>query len=68
VEARQYREGADSGGACRFNASVLTQERKRQDETLSKDEAEAVSSSWLHGKKAWHDAVSWRCRLEEKGH
>jgi hypothetical protein len=45
VEARQYREGADSGGACRFNASVLTQERKRQDETLSKDEAEAASSS-----------------------
>jgi hypothetical protein len=30
----------------------LTREGRRRDETLSEDEAEAASLSWLHGKKA----------------
>jgi hypothetical protein len=25
---------------------------------LSEDEGEATSSSWLHGKEAWHDVVT----------
>jgi hypothetical protein len=31
---------------------VLAREGRRLDEALSKDEAEATSSSWLHGKEA----------------
>jgi hypothetical protein len=42
---------------CRFNASVLAREGRRQDKALSEDEAEAVSSSWLNGKEAWPSAV-----------
>jgi hypothetical protein len=37
---------------CRFNASILTQEGRRQNEMLSKDEVKAISSSWLHRKEA----------------
>jgi hypothetical protein len=37
---------------CGFNASVSTQEGRRRDEALPEDEAEAVSLSWLHEKKA----------------
>jgi hypothetical protein len=37
---------------CRFNASVLAQEGRQWDKVLSEDEAEAVSSSCLHGKEA----------------
>jgi hypothetical protein len=43
---------------CGFNASILAREGMRRDEALLKDEAEAVSSSWLHGKKARHKAVA----------
>jgi hypothetical protein len=39
---------------CRFNASVSAREGRRQNETLSKDEAEAASLSLLHWKEAWH--------------
>jgi hypothetical protein len=35
-----------------FNASVLAREGRQRDDALSKDEAEAVSSTWLHGKEA----------------
>jgi hypothetical protein len=43
--------------------------RQRQhDKALPKDEAEAVSSSWLHGKKARHSAVSWQHWPEERRH
>jgi hypothetical protein len=37
---------------CRFNASVLAREGKRQDEALLEDEVNAASSSWLNGKEA----------------
>jgi hypothetical protein len=37
---------------CKFNASVSTQEGRRQDEILLEDEVEAASLSWLHGKEA----------------
>jgi hypothetical protein len=37
---------------CGFNASVSPRERRRQDEMLLEDEAEAASSSWLYGKEA----------------
>jgi hypothetical protein len=35
----------------RFNASISAREGRRRDELLSEGEAEAVSSSWLHGKE-----------------
>jgi hypothetical protein len=37
---------------CGLNASVSTREERRWDEAVLEDEAEAVSSSWLHEKKA----------------
>jgi hypothetical protein len=37
---------------CGFNALVLAREGRQWDEALSEDEAEVVSSSWLHGKEA----------------
>jgi hypothetical protein len=37
---------------CGFNASISARERRRRDEALSEDETDAVSSSWLIGKKA----------------
>jgi hypothetical protein len=36
---------------CGFNASVLAREGRRRDEALTKNEAEAASSSWLNGRK-----------------
>jgi hypothetical protein len=36
---------------CGFNASILAREGRRQNKALPKDEAEAVSSSWLHRKE-----------------
>jgi hypothetical protein len=36
---------------CRFNDSVSALEGRRWDEAVSEDEAEAASSSWLHGKE-----------------
>jgi hypothetical protein len=37
---------------CEFNTSISGQERRRQDEALLEDEADAVSSSWLHRKES----------------
>jgi hypothetical protein len=37
---------------CGFNASILTREWRRRDKALLKDEADAVSLSWLNGKEA----------------
>jgi hypothetical protein len=45
----------DSGGAD----SMLQLEGRRRDNVLPKDEAEGVSSSWLHGKEVWHDTAAW---------
>jgi hypothetical protein len=53
---------------CGFNASVSAREWRWRDEALSKDKAEVASSSWLHGKEAWHGAATWRHRLEERRH
>jgi hypothetical protein len=39
------------GRWCGFNASVSAREGRQRDEALLEDEAEAVSSSWLNGKK-----------------
>jgi hypothetical protein len=47
---------------------VFAREGRRWDEALLEDETEATSSSWLYGKKAWHNAMVWRRRLEEKRH
>jgi hypothetical protein len=43
---------------CRFNASVSTWEERWCDKSLTEDEAKTVSSSWLHGKEAWHGATT----------
>jgi hypothetical protein len=51
---------------CGFNASVSAQEGRRRNEVLPKNEAEAASLSWLHGKEATHDAAMWRHRPEER--
>jgi hypothetical protein len=47
-------------------ALILAQDRKRWDEPLLKDEADVASSSWLHEKKARHNAVVWRHRPKER--
>jgi hypothetical protein len=36
---------------CGFNTSVSARDGRRRDKVLSKDEAEAASSSWLYEKK-----------------
>jgi hypothetical protein len=36
---------------CRFNASVSNREGKQWDKALSKDEVDAINSSWLHRKE-----------------
>jgi hypothetical protein len=36
---------------CKFNISVSAREGRRWDKALSKDEAEAASSSWLNEKE-----------------
>jgi hypothetical protein len=53
---------------CRFNILVSARERRRCDKALMEDEVEAVTSSWLHGKEAWHGAAAWWCRPEERWH
>jgi hypothetical protein len=55
-----------SGGWCGFNALVSAREGRWRDKVLPKDEAEAASSYWLHGKEAWHDVTVWRCQPEER--
>jgi hypothetical protein len=35
---------------------------------LPKDEAEAESSSWFHGKEVWHGMMAWQHRSEERRH
>jgi hypothetical protein len=42
--------------------------RRWQNEVLSEDEADAASSSCLHGKEAWHCAAAWWRRSEERRH
>jgi hypothetical protein len=37
---------------------VSTRVMRRRDEALSKDEAEAASSYWLHGREACHVMVT----------
>jgi hypothetical protein len=37
---------------CKFNVLVFAQEGRRRDEALPENEAEAASSSSLHGKEA----------------
>jgi hypothetical protein len=48
---RRYGEG----GRQRWyglDALILARKRRRQDETLSEDEVEVASSSWLHEREA----------------
>jgi hypothetical protein len=54
------RRSRDSGQRrrCGFNALLSAGDRRGQDEALPKDEAEAASSSWLHGKEVGHDATA----------
>jgi hypothetical protein len=52
---------------CGFNASVSAREGRLR-EVLPNDEADATSSSWLHGKEARHGVVAWRHRLKERRH
>jgi hypothetical protein len=51
VKVRQSAEG-DLRRWCGFNVSVLARDGRRRNEALSKDEVEAVSTSWLNGKEA----------------
>jgi hypothetical protein len=53
----QAARGEWSTAMVSFNASVLTREGRRQDEVLTKDEAEAASSSWLYEKEVWHGVM-----------
>jgi hypothetical protein len=50
VRIRQFGEGGLRRW-CGFNASIFAQVRRRRDEALLEDEAEAVSSSWLNEKE-----------------
>jgi hypothetical protein len=61
--------GSEEGGCrwrCRFNASVLAREERRQDEALSKDEPETTRSSWLYSMGRKRDME--RRRREERQH
>jgi hypothetical protein len=64
---RQSKEGGQRWW-CRFNTSVLARERRWHDEVLPKDETEAVSLSWLHGKEMWHGVVVWWRQSEDRCH
>jgi hypothetical protein len=53
---------------CGFNASVSTRGDRRWDKVLPKDEVDASSSSWLHGKKVQHGIAVWHRWSEERRH
>jgi hypothetical protein len=61
------------GGSAYLILWFWLEKGRRWDEALLEDEADATSSSWLHGKKAWHGTtrgdVDWRRGVtrEEKG-
>jgi hypothetical protein len=53
---------------CRFNASILSRDERWWDQTLNEDEANAVNSSYLNGKKVWYGTAAWWCWPGERRH